>query len=657
MTIGEQYDAVVVGARCAGSVLAARLAAGGGRILLIDRDRFPSDTVSTHVMFPNTLDRLDRLGVMDRLRAAHDLSFTGFSWRVLGHEVAGDFTPIGGYDRACSVRRVVLDAALATTAVEAGAELRTETTVTQLIGAGTADDPVRGVVLNTGERVGARWVFGADGRLSTVARRLGVAMARRRKGEMAFLLAYWRGLPSSEWCHIDLHEQSALMSVPCEDGIHLLSLAAGPDVTRGTAADRERRYREGIRRFPAVLNPRLLDLAERVSGLIAVPETMLRGHYRKAAGAGWALLGDAGHFKHPATAQGIGDAVEQALYIADHVTSDDDLTGYNDWRDAQTGEQYEWSFGLARFNSPRAAAVYAGLAADEVAGQDFRDVFTKSRRPSQISTPQRLSRWNLAWAYQDGLCRLRSLMEDDGAEAFLKVPACPDWTVGDLLAHLVGMAEDVMANGAAEDAALAGFAVGAWRSPALARQRDRWTAEQVARRAGWDLAPLLRDLDERTSRLLSMLRRGVGLPFEGPEWLPVAPVADLAVHLEDLREVLGVEGAGDEGAVTRLGFAIYRNWLSTRIVECGLPPLQLSDGADEWLLGADGMPAAAVVADRNDLFRMITGRRTAAQIRGFQWQGDPSRYLSVISPYGLRSAGESQRTVPAMATGEGQGVV
>jgi 2-polyprenyl-6-methoxyphenol hydroxylase-like FAD-dependent oxidoreductase len=99
-------------------------------------------------------------------------------------------------------------------------------------------------------------VFGADGRVSTVARRLGVPATDERRGEMAFLLAYWRGLPPSDWCHIDVHEQSALMSVPCEDGIHLLSVTGTPELTRGSAAQREERYLAALHQFPAVLNRR-----------------------------------------------------------------------------------------------------------------------------------------------------------------------------------------------------------------------------------------------------------------------------------------------------------------------------------------------------------------------------------------------------------------
>ena len=113
------YDAVVVGARCAGSVLATRLARAGWRVLLVDRATFPSDTVSTHFLFPNTLRRLAALGVMERLQARHDIPRLLWSWRVLGHQIAGDLL-VAGEDRMTCVRRVTLDAALVENCVAAG---------------------------------------------------------------------------------------------------------------------------------------------------------------------------------------------------------------------------------------------------------------------------------------------------------------------------------------------------------------------------------------------------------------------------------------------------------------------------------------------------------------------------------------------------------
>ena len=72
----------VVGARCAGSTLATALAHRDWDVALVDRDTFPSTTVSTHLLYPNTLARLERLGVLDTLRSEHELAFA--SHRLVG---------------------------------------------------------------------------------------------------------------------------------------------------------------------------------------------------------------------------------------------------------------------------------------------------------------------------------------------------------------------------------------------------------------------------------------------------------------------------------------------------------------------------------------------------------------------------------------------
>ena len=44
----SMHDAIVVGARCAGSPTAMLLARQGYQVLLVDRATFPSDTMSIH---------------------------------------------------------------------------------------------------------------------------------------------------------------------------------------------------------------------------------------------------------------------------------------------------------------------------------------------------------------------------------------------------------------------------------------------------------------------------------------------------------------------------------------------------------------------------------------------------------------------------------
>lgn len=397
MTIlsGEKYDAVIVGARCAGSTLAIALAERDWDVLVIDRDRFPSETVSTHFMYPNTLARFEQLGVLDTLRAQHEIPL--LSWRVigLGHEIAGGFTSIDGFDRGAGPRRSALDKAIIDTALAAGAEMRFGERVVDLIGSGTEEDPVSGVVLEGGERIGARWVFGADGRGSTVAGRLGIEKERPLQGEIAFLFAYWAGIPDNGYGTLDIREDAMISRWAVEDGLHLLVATGDAQLTRGTKEERRRKYLGVLRRFRESIPPDDLDCGEMVTELTVAPESLMRGFFRRPTGPGWALLGDACHFKHPGTAQGICDAVEQAIYIAESLSgSEPSLAGYEEWRDARAAEHYDWSFAWGRFPRPGTTeTLFAAWAAEPDAGQDLRDTFSRRVEPSQLMSEDRMARW------------------------------------------------------------------------------------------------------------------------------------------------------------------------------------------------------------------------------------------------------------------------
>ena len=62
--MNDQYDAIVVGARCAGATTAMLLARRRYHVLLVDRAKFPSDTLSTHVIHAPGVAALDRWGLL-----------------------------------------------------------------------------------------------------------------------------------------------------------------------------------------------------------------------------------------------------------------------------------------------------------------------------------------------------------------------------------------------------------------------------------------------------------------------------------------------------------------------------------------------------------------------------------------------------------------
>jgi flavin-dependent dehydrogenase len=383
-------DVAVVGGRCAGSVLALRLAQAGARVTVVDRDPFGSDTLSTHGIWPNTLARLDELGLLDRLLARHDVPLVRYRLRVLGHETVGGFTPVGGFDRMMAPRRVALDPVLAEAAIEAGAECRYGEKVTGLL---EEDGRVRGVVLDGGEKIRADWTVGADGRASTVAGKLGLGRERELRGDMAMLLAYWRGLPETDVLTLDMEARSGLSRFPCEDGIQLLVVAGPAELTRGGPEARERAYLSALSDFPTTLDPAALDEAERITEVRSAPETLLRGYFRRPHGPGWALAGDATHFKHPATAQGISDAIEQAIYLADALLRED-LDGYADWLDERAAGHYEFSYQFGALPRPELSGpIFEAITSDPGLSQDLRDTMSRQVHPGKVLSPENLQRW------------------------------------------------------------------------------------------------------------------------------------------------------------------------------------------------------------------------------------------------------------------------
>jgi 2-polyprenyl-6-methoxyphenol hydroxylase-like FAD-dependent oxidoreductase len=174
MTLPDRHDVVVVGARAAGAATALLLARLGHDVVLVDRARFPSDALSTH--------QLSRPGVVQLRR-----------WGLLK----------AGVDLYVAPRRYVLGTILAEAAARAGVRLRLGVTVDGV----RLDDTGRAVGVyghdDTGAPVdiAARFVVGADGLHSRVARPVGAEIVEDRGAGGASQYAYFAGLP---WDGIEL---------------------------------------------------------------------------------------------------------------------------------------------------------------------------------------------------------------------------------------------------------------------------------------------------------------------------------------------------------------------------------------------------------------------------------------------------------------------
>ena len=206
---------------------------------------------------------------------------------------------------------------------------------------------------------------------------------------------YWSGIPDDGFATTDIQEDAILIRWAVEDGLTMLT-ATGPDeFTHGSTQDRLRNYRDVLDRFPDSIPPAQLEAGEMISDLVVAPEPLMRGFFRRPTGPGWALIGDACHFKHPGTAQGIADAVEQAIHVAESLSGPDPtLDGYEEWRDARAAEHYDWSFVWGRFPRPETSErVFRGWASEPDAGQDVRDTLTRRVEPSKAMSKDRMERW------------------------------------------------------------------------------------------------------------------------------------------------------------------------------------------------------------------------------------------------------------------------
>lgn len=310
------YDAIVVGARCAGSPTAMLLARKGYRVLLVDRAGFPSDTLSTHYIHQSGIASLARWGLLERIAAAGAPAIRRYTLDVGPFALHGAPPPIGDVAAAYSLRRSALDQILVEAAGEAGAEVRERFPVDALIRDGGRVTGVR----SRGETVRARIVVGADGLSSLVARSVDAPVYNDQGTLTCAYYTYWSGV---EMDGVELYPRPGRMIVaaPTNDG-RVVTIVLWPNREfHAVRSDIERRFMEALELAPG--------LAARVRGATRTDRFRGTGRlpnfYRRPHGDGWALVGDAGYHKDPILALGIGDAFRDAELLADAI--DAGLTG------------------------------------------------------------------------------------------------------------------------------------------------------------------------------------------------------------------------------------------------------------------------------------------------------------------------------------------
>jgi flavin-dependent dehydrogenase len=349
------YDAIVIGARCAGATTAMLLAREGFRVLLLDRARFPSEIPHGHFIHRHGPARLSRWGLLEPILETGCPPVTSIAmdlgdFPLVGRDLVVDGVPVGLGPRRAALDKVLVDAAVA-----AGAELREGFAVDDLTFEDDRVTGIRGRARNGSPPVAetARFVIGADGRNSSVAKRVEALAYEAVQTVTCWYFSYWSGMPS-EGLELYRLDRRVIFAFPTNDGLFALFVAWPIEELTAVRADVERELLAVVDSVP--------ELAERVRGGSREERiygaTQLPNFLRTPGGPGWALVGDAGCHKDPYLALGLCDALRDAELLSEALA--DALTGrrpehealadYERVRNEATMPDYQQNISLARFN-------------------------------------------------------------------------------------------------------------------------------------------------------------------------------------------------------------------------------------------------------------------------------------------------------------------
>jgi flavin-dependent dehydrogenase len=359
------YDAIVIGARCAGSPTAMLLARQGHRVLLLDRARFPSDKpISSHMILRPGGAALARWGLLDRVIGLGAPPVREFSVDFGPLTLTSDSPDDGAASAVYLPRRILLDKLLLDAALEAGVEFREDFSVRELLWDGDRVVGVRG-----GSKGGAsieeraKVVVGADGLASVVARGTGAPRYHDVATQTGVWWGYFRGL-NLERVHVWARPRRLLGAAASNDDLSTVMVYMSIDDFHEFTADVEGNVMSEFREHVPELHERLRN-SEREGQWLGTGYQP--NFFRQSAGPGWALVGDAGCHHDSINPSGMSVAFTGAEMLAEAIHAgltgerdlDEALRDYQARRDARWLGHWHFAVGFARMEPP--APEFVGL--------------------------------------------------------------------------------------------------------------------------------------------------------------------------------------------------------------------------------------------------------------------------------------------------------
>ncbi len=348
------YDAIIVGARCAGSPLGMLLAKRGQKVLIVDRATFPSDIMSTHYIQSDGVKRLQEWGLYDEVMASNCPVIPSITFTLGGVPVTPPKDP--AMPDAICPRRIVLDKILVDGARAAGAEVREGFSVQEIL---IEDGVVTGVRGRGSDGVTveehARVTIGADGQHSIVARAVDAERYDEFPAFSCGYYSYFSGLALKDGgAEAYVGQDAGVLAFPTNDNLTCV----------GAGTDRKffHEYRDDIDdmfyRLVEQASPSFagrIRAAKREERWIGTADT--DNFFRQPYGPGWALCGDAGYHKDFVTGLGIADAFRDAEFLSEALDAgfsgreslNDALAAYQKRRDEAAKPMYEMTIQFAQF--------------------------------------------------------------------------------------------------------------------------------------------------------------------------------------------------------------------------------------------------------------------------------------------------------------------